>query len=69
MNIVMGGDMYYFTVTDLNGILKTELQQLQSMFNKSAQNASLNKLTRTHLQQMSAMIAQKFNADRSGLVK
>ncbi|MBS7565174.1 zinc-dependent metalloprotease [Mucilaginibacter sp. Bleaf8] len=68
MSNIFMGNTYHFTITDLNTILKSELRNLQAMFRTGAKNASLNKLTRMHFEEMDNMITRKFLADKSGLL-
>ncbi|WP_345952819.1 zinc-dependent metalloprotease [Mucilaginibacter sp. PAMB04168] len=69
MSTIFMGNTYHFTITDINAMLKAELQQLQSLFRQRSKATKLNQLTRLHLQEMDAMITKKFAADRTGLVK
>ncbi|UEG55185.1 zinc-dependent metalloprotease [Mucilaginibacter daejeonensis] len=69
MNTIFAMNTYHFTVSDLNGIMRNNLNHLQALFNKATKNKGLNAVTRTHLQQMNSMITQKVNLERSGLNK
>jgi hypothetical protein len=69
MSTIFMGNTYHFTITDINAILKDDLKQLSSLFKQKLKNASLNKMTRFHLEEMEAMIAKRFAADKTGMVK
>lgn len=69
MNTIFMGNTYHFTITDINAILKDELKQLSSLFRQKLKSASLNKMTRFHLEEMEDMIAKKFAADKTGMIK
>lgn len=69
MNTIFLLQTYHFTVTDLNGILRNNIKDLQKLFESRLKSKSLDAMTRTHLEQMDSMISARVNADRSGLVK
>ncbi len=69
MSQLGGNNVYRFTVTDLNTLIKEELRKQQLLFRNALKNASLDKLTKMHLKEMDNMITSKFAADRSGLAK
>lgn len=69
MSQVGGNNTFRFTVTDLNGLIRNELNVQKNLFKKALTNASLNKVTQIHLKEMIGLIDSKFAAEKSGLVK
>lgn len=69
MSQLGANNTYRFTVTDLNAIIKDELRKQQLLFKTALKNPALNKVTKMHLQEMDAMITNKFTAERNGLNK
>ncbi|WP_246001696.1 zinc-dependent metalloprotease [Mucilaginibacter gracilis] len=66
MNTIMP-EVYHFTVTDVNAILRDELKKQQALFKREARNPALNKITRLHLNEIDELIQRRFTAEKNGL--
>lgn len=69
MSMIQGPNVYHFTVTDLNALVRHELRLQQALFNKALKKASINEVTRLHLKEMVSMIESKFKAEENGMNK
>ena len=69
MSMIVPPTTYRFTVTDLNGLIRTELRKQEALFKSALAKPGLNQINKLHLQDMISLINSKFNAERSGLAK
>jgi hypothetical protein len=62
-------NVYRFTVTDLNALIRDELRKQEQLFKKALATGKSDAVTKAHLKEMISMISNKFNAERNGTTK
>lgn len=59
-SVILGDYSFHMYLSDLPGIIKDNIRQIQQLCKKGVQNLALNKETRLHLKEMDATITRKF---------
>jgi hypothetical protein len=69
MSMIGAPNVYRFTVTDLNALIRDELRKQEQLFKKALATGKSDAVTKAHLKEMISMISNKFNAERNGTTK